>query len=137
MCVVMCESVRLGGWIGVVMAWFCRLEAVGLSPISSARPERLRGDILVVCRTTAESGPGAGRVREGGEVISRVGLALPSRVSCHAQHKWWIRIGISLLLCLLCLSVCSACLLQTVQLHNKPAVTPRAGNINKNRKPLG
>ncbi len=80
--VVMCESVRLGGWMGIVMAWFLlvggrpsrwqdrRCDGVvcfggGLLTPLLPRCARTRrpGDILVVCQTTAESGIEDGRVR--------------------------------------------------------------------------
>ncbi len=60
------------------------------------------------------------------------------QVSCHGRHKRWIRIGISLLLCLLCLSVALLACFKPVQLHNKPAVNaPPPEYQTKNRKPLG
>ena len=90
------------------------------------------GDILVGCRPTAESGPGAGRVREGGEVISRLGLGrrdTPPRAL--VKSRLVTRpCGGGLESGYLCCSVCSVCrfallaCFKTVQLHNKPAVTP-------------
>jgi len=110
-CAVMCESVRLGGLMGVVMAWFCRLEAVGLFPyfLGLPRTPTLLGDILVVCRATAESEPGAGRVREGGEVISGVGLALPSRALVKGRSAAVLSTSGGLESGYHCCSVCSVC----------------------------